>query len=375
MNFVKHQQDIQNDILHPKGKISNLKFSGIYIFSRLQDDNVFKIGMSESDLFRRLVTHKSCYPFQSEYWLQYLVICNDTEYRDEKSNRKKSDDTRKLEKAILASPHLKNFVEEEKITLGIEQGKRAREYRAVEVHIDNTKKKQSDEYEDAQIVFATKDMIRKKLSFALKETLNNNAEAGALNWFCIISFGQDSWRIMYNDYGINGEAPISERMLADLVKPPRTGRERIDVSKMENLILTLNRGLKIGDRVWVLEYKDNTDVTVYKDAGTIIGETQCYQLGYIPGRKIGKNNKKVDCWRLQFPNFEGDEGKESYPKNLCYKYKEDAEEASQKEQELQQRGFGYKALHHDTRRSLIHAKYTKRYNTHKSKWYYRGHEG
>ena len=100
MNFVKFSKDLKS-ILDKK--------SGLYVFSREQVDKTFKMGMSEQGLYKRLTQHKSCFPFVSEYWLQYIIL---TDLKD----------TRPLEKSFLnETKHLKTITVEEAKT---EQGAR-----------------------------------------------------------------------------------------------------------------------------------------------------------------------------------------------------------------------------------------------------------
>ena len=71
MNFVKHLKDIENKLFRKD------RFGGCYVYSRDQGDDVFKLGMSEVNLFGRVKQAKSCYPYKSEFWLSVLVVCHE----------------------------------------------------------------------------------------------------------------------------------------------------------------------------------------------------------------------------------------------------------------------------------------------------------
>ena len=342
MNFIDHFTDIKDKLLQPEGTRATLKFSGIYIFSRLEDDTVFKIGMSEADIFKRLTNHKACYPFQKEYWLQYVIICTDTDYR-ENSKRKVSNETRNLETKLLSTPILVNIVDREKARYAGEQGRRPKEFR--------------DAYEDALIQAPTTAQVRTKLGQALKTTLNGNRD---LNWLCVVSFGKNGWNIIYNENGARGQPPINENNSQFLQRQltRRQTQHKIDITKLEQLRLRLNRGLKIGDKVYVLSYDDDNKVEVYPEQGTIIAELICPKHGYRGERRIiGQNNPKVPCWQLKFPRYPPEE----YPKEICYKTLEDAREQAQIEERLQLRGYGLRHIgkgrgHLDYKRSLYHSR-------------------
>ena len=67
MNFVNKKDTI-------KGKLfEGNPYSGCYVYSRDKNDTVFKMGRSKN-IHRRLMEHKACYPFKSEYWLQFVIV-------------------------------------------------------------------------------------------------------------------------------------------------------------------------------------------------------------------------------------------------------------------------------------------------------------
>ena len=114
MNFVGHLKDIQRNLF------KNNKFAGCYIYSRDLNDTTYKPGMSEANLFARVKTAKSCYPYKSEFFIHMYIICH------EKAN------VRPLGKTLLAESKLleKLYVEKTKDAfLKVEQGNRPSEYR------------------------------------------------------------------------------------------------------------------------------------------------------------------------------------------------------------------------------------------------------
>ena len=55
MNFVKNQDKLK-DLLYTKGK---KPYSGNYIYSRDETDGVYKMGMSEAGLHKRIMKAKN----------------------------------------------------------------------------------------------------------------------------------------------------------------------------------------------------------------------------------------------------------------------------------------------------------------------------
>ena len=76
MNFIRHQNDIKKLLTTQGGR----QYSGCYIYSRDQHDKTHKIGMSQAGLFRRIKQAGSCYPFKTEFWLEYVIISLDGHY-------------------------------------------------------------------------------------------------------------------------------------------------------------------------------------------------------------------------------------------------------------------------------------------------------
>ena len=150
MNFVAYSKDIENKLFKKD------RFGGCYVYSRDKDDDTFKLGMSEVNLFGRVKGAKSCYPYKSEFWIHMFIVCHD------KSS------VRTLENKLLAeSQHLKKVdvekPEEE------EQGNRPREYR----------------------IAAT----RANLNSAVENVLNENKKV----WDMLVVFGPQGWLIKHNN--------------------------------------------------------------------------------------------------------------------------------------------------------------------------------
>ena len=146
MNFVKYSKELKS-LLDRK--------SGLYLFSREQVDQTFKMGMSENGLYKRLTQHKSCYPYISEYWLQFIILTD-------------LPNTRPLEKSFLnETKHLKTITVEESKT---EQAARPREYR----------------------IFSTRTHMNK----TVRNLLNN--KDNKLLWSHCIVFSENSWHIIKN---------------------------------------------------------------------------------------------------------------------------------------------------------------------------------
>ena len=83
MNFIENQKNIRKLLLRPErratrstdpkkaGKTVPTFYRGIYVISRLENDNIHKIGMAhrEGGLFERLKDYKLCFPFKNEFWV------------------------------------------------------------------------------------------------------------------------------------------------------------------------------------------------------------------------------------------------------------------------------------------------------------------
>jgi hypothetical protein len=146
MNFVKNLKDIQTKLFRDD------KYGGCYVYSRLANDDSYKLGMSEVNLFGRVKNAKSCFPNTDEFFIHFYIICHDI------SN------IRKLEKKLLVESQ---SLQKNKITKdGIpEQGIRPTEYRL------------------------TTD--RNSLGEAVRIVLNENLTL----WDNVIVFGPSGWNV------------------------------------------------------------------------------------------------------------------------------------------------------------------------------------
>ena len=121
MNFLEHQRAIRK-LLHTPGV---KPLSGCYIYSRDENDDTVKIGMSEAGLYDRIKGAKSCYPFSNEFWLHFVIISLD----GQKGDNGTTSSTRYIENELLTqSKHLS--------TIEMEAGKakhkgRPKEYRLI----------------------------------------------------------------------------------------------------------------------------------------------------------------------------------------------------------------------------------------------------
>ena len=99
MNFETHEKKIQRLCLLPDRRASKGKTAktvaqyhkGVYLISRDVDDVCYKIGVAygAGGLFQRLKQYKHCFPYPTEYYLQYLFLSATGE------------DAKELEKIIL----------------------------------------------------------------------------------------------------------------------------------------------------------------------------------------------------------------------------------------------------------------------------------
>ena len=159
MNFIKNQTDIKKLHTTQGGR----SYSGCYVYSRDQNDKTHKIGMSQAGLFRRLTQAKSCYPYKSEFWLEYVIISLDGHY-----TKGKKSTTIEIENALHnESKHVSTVKMQEGTEK--EQGKRPREYRMLS--------------SDTQMYNL------------LKKTLNKHRD----KWDYLVVFSTSGWRIVPND--------------------------------------------------------------------------------------------------------------------------------------------------------------------------------
>jgi hypothetical protein len=165
--------------------------------------------MSQSGLFTRLKQAKSCYPYKTEFWLQYVIISLDGTYtKGERST------TIQIENALHEESKTLSTVTMQK-DLDPEQGKRPREYRVLS--------------NDTQ------------LRTLLKKTLNANRK----KWDYIVSFTKTGWSIIANDRVI--DTPISS--IARLKPKKNASTPNIHSLPLNKSNLILPKGLKDGDTV------------------------------------------------------------------------------------------------------------------------------
>jgi hypothetical protein len=165
--------------------------------------------MSQAGLFRRIKQAGSCYPYKTEFWLEYVIISLDGHYtKGEKSS------TRYIENALhRESKHLSTVNMQEEDTP--EQGKRPREYRVIST--------------DAQ------------MHSLLKKTLNKNRD----KWDYIICFSKVGWHIVPNNRVV--ATPITS--IAQLKSKKSASTPTIHSLPLNKTKLVLPKDLKVGDVV------------------------------------------------------------------------------------------------------------------------------
>jgi len=211
MNFIRHQKDIKKLLTTRGGK----QYSGCYIYSRDEYDKTHKIGMSQAGLVDRLMHAKSCYPFKSEFWLEYIIISLDGHY-----TKNKTSNTVHIETALHnESKHISTVKMQEGTVK--EQGKRPREYRILS---DNT-----------------------EMHSLLKKTLNKHRN----KWDYLIVFSTSGWHIIANDRIV--KIPITSM---DNLKSKKNANKTPTVHSLplNKTEIVLPKNLKPGD---VVEKSDN----------------------------------------------------------------------------------------------------------------------
>jgi hypothetical protein len=205
MNFVLHEKDLKKLLTTAGGKA----YAGCYIYRRDEHDKTKKIGMSQAGLFRRIKQAKACYPYNTEFWLEYVIICLDGHFtKGEKST------TRYIENALHSESKHLSTVEIQKVDTP-EQGRRPREYRLLS--------------NDTQ------------MHNLLKKTLNKHRD----KWDYIISFSTTGWHIIPNDRVV--ATPITS--IAQLKSKQHTSTPTIHSLPLNKTKLVLPKSLKVGDVV------------------------------------------------------------------------------------------------------------------------------
>ena len=228
MNFVNKKDTI-------KGKLfEGNPYSGCYVYSRDKNDTVFKMGRSKN-IHRRLMEHKACYPFKSEYWLQFVIVVlgPDMDTR-----------TKQLEKAIHDEKEYLTRTADFEPSTAKEEGNRPREYR---IAID-----------------------RKALNSAVEKVLNAKYKL----WDFLVVFSEEGWRIIPNTKNPN---PIDQKTQKDLWKP--TARQSTDESIADAVKRGLNpiqkkdtmipEVLMKGSPAWVIERDADGTWIVHPNQGEI----------------------------------------------------------------------------------------------------------
>jgi hypothetical protein len=203
MNFVEHQTKLQNLLTTSGGK----QYSGCYVYSRDEKDTTHKIGMSQSGLFTRLRSAKSCYPHKNEFWLSYVIIALDGHF-----TKGRTSSTIKIERELhKESKHLSTVEIVPPPNKSAEEGKRPREYR----------------------MLSSMTQMHK----LLKTVLNKHRDM----WNFVIVFSKGGWHIVKND------KVVSTHQL----KPKRTATTTptIDSMPLHLTNVAMPKGLKVGDVV------------------------------------------------------------------------------------------------------------------------------
>jgi hypothetical protein len=205
MNFVLHEKDLKKLLTTAGGKA----YAGCYVYKRDEDDKTKKIGMSQAGLFRRIKQAKACYPYKTEFWVEYIIISLDGHYtKGEKST------TRYIENALhTESKHL-STVEIQKEDAP-EQGKRPREYRLLSTDV--------------------------QMQNLLKKTLNKHRD----KWDYILCFSKGGWHIVPNDRVV--AIPITS--LAQLKPKQNAAMPAIHSLPLNKTKLVLPKDLKAKDVV------------------------------------------------------------------------------------------------------------------------------
>ena len=228
MNFIKHQKDIKKLLTTQGGK----QYAGCYIYSRDENDKTHKIGMSQAGIFRRVKGASSCYPYKSEFWLEYAIISLDGHYtKGKKSN------TIYIENALHSeSKHFSTVKIQEDIP---EQGRRPREYRLFS--------------NDTQMYSL------------LKDTLNKHRD----KWDYLVVFSKNGWLIIAN----NRVVPMPITTIT-MLKPKATATKTpvVDSLPLNKTALVLPKGTKVGDKIPKSDNWDSFTVVGIIDKKHIVGK-------------------------------------------------------------------------------------------------------
>jgi hypothetical protein len=223
MNFTDEQKAIEKLLLLPDKRVSikggdkKQYYKGVYIFSRDVDDTSYKIGMAwgVGGIFQRLKNYKICYPYENEFFIQYILISATSE------------DAKKLEKKILSSQKLK-MIEQ---TTTVVAGKRSREWRIVSK--------------------------RNILNGVLKSTLEANPNL----WTHIVVFGETGW-VVHTNASLIGKS----NKIKDLVRPSksRATKNSLFEAEIKTQNFDIDGNEKIGDKIKT-QWGDATVMHIHKN--------------------------------------------------------------------------------------------------------------
>jgi hypothetical protein len=205
MNFIKHQKDIKKLLTTQGGK----QYAGCYIYSRDENDNTHKIGMSQAGLFNRIKGAGSCYPYKSEFWLKYVIISLDGHYvKGKKSNTIHIENALHNESKQMSTVKMQGDLPE--------QGQRPREYR---LFTNNT-----------------------RMYSLLKNTLNSHRD----KWDYVVVFSKTGWDILANNRVV--PKPIAN---VNKLKPKVSARKAAVIHSLQlnKTALTLPKGTQVGDKI------------------------------------------------------------------------------------------------------------------------------
>ena len=234
MNFEDHEKKIQRLCLLPDRRASKGKTAktvaqyhkGVYLISRDVDDVCYKIGVAygAGGLFQRLKQYKHCFPYPTEYYLQYLFLSATGE------------DAKELEKIILK---IKAFAKIEENPSA--EGRACTEHR----------------------LFPNKDVLTRGLIKVL--------DANPNLWTHAVLFGEKGWELITN----NGD---SVKGLAR----PRNSLEKTpypyEAAKVDTYIPKVATPVKIekGKEVWVVDFKDGAKVAIKGKLDGLVNENGAY---------------------------------------------------------------------------------------------------
>ena len=291
MNFVLHNGELEK-LLLPDGSKDKAgrRYAGCYVYCRDQVDTVFKLGMSEASLYKRVKDAKACYPFKTEFWLQFLIIVRD-------GRRGKGSGTRAVEKALLTeADHLRKTHKmryepcedcdsEDALcascSMPEEQGKRPREYRIA-----------GD---------------RKTLNLAVEKVLN---QTYAL-WDHLVVFSENGWHIFDNPKTPN---PIDAATRAKLWKKTARHSDQPAIERAAAASGSQPRSnnfipgvLAVGSPAFVTYVENN--VFVASDAGLI-------------------TKKLKTMWKVEWANWKGKHYAGNYPFKEVFATRAEADRAA-----------------------------------------------